>query len=867
MSPDSLRLAVRRAAAQRGVLTVATAVLLVVVVLVTACGVTLRVAAQEGVRAGLDRAPATDRVVVVSGDPEDAAGLAAADAAVRARLAEALAPAAPAVQRRTASSTYAVRGGRPQDRVVVGVYAGIRAHARLDAGAWPERPTEVAVPVAAARALGLAVGDEVVLAGQDGSTLRLVVSGTWTPREAPDGWWAEDPQAAAGVRTGGGFRTLGPLLLPEDLPAGGVGLLTDPRVSWVASPRLTALSGDQLETVAERLSRLSQDGPARLADDLPDPRVVTRLDDVLRSLGPALTAARTAVGVPAVLLLALALAALALAGGVLADARLGDVALRESRGTSRRQVVRQAGLEVLTLGLLVAAVALWPAPLLVAATTSARAPGVRAGDVLWTVGAVLVGAVLLARAASTRPAGTAPVTGWRRLVPRPTQVVEVLVLALAVVAGQQALSGGATPLVRSAAPGLLVLAALLLLARLVPWLTRWTRGAVDRARGPVGSVVAWELSRRVQSQRSALLTTGLAAAVAVLLAGLLGSWSTSQDEQGAVATAAETRVAGLDPDTAARVLDAVGGVGGVGGVVVQRRTAGLGSTTGTLLVVPAATAGEVLVSPAPSDWDRLLSRLVPAPGADELPGLVSPALAAQTGDGERVSLEVADATVPVRVVGVVPGFPTTGADEPAVMVDRDALAGLLGGVPAESVSTDHSEVWTGAAASRVREVVPEAEVTTRTQVADELRAGPVGTGLVGGSALALLAAGVLGVLAALTETVAGLRRRRRELTALRAQGLSRRHLVIAVGLERAALLGLSVLAGGTTGWLVLRVLVTHLVTTDTGATPAPAVHVVVPWLLLVATGAVAVLVLVGLALVAAARVAGRPLGPDLRESV
>ena len=867
---DGARLVVRRASSQREVLAVAAAVLLVTVVLVTACGVALRVASQSGVRAGLDRAAPADRVVVVSGNPEDAAGLADADAAVRRALGSAVAPAPAGVQRRTVSASYALRGAAERDRLVLGVYEGARRHGRLVGGAWPTGPDQVAVPRAAATALGISVGDDLQLLGQDDRVLRARVAGVWEVVDPDDAFWAEDPLALDGVSDDGGFRTFGPLLRPDDLAAAGVGTLVDPRVSWVSTPGLARLSAADLDRVQARVDALEQDGADDLASSLPDPRVVTRLDDVLLALGPSLTAARTSVTVPTLLLLALAVASLVLAGRVVADARAGDVRLRESRGHSRTQVLRAAGAEMLVVGLVVGAIGPWLAPPLVRAVVAAAGqsravPSLEPTDWLWVGATVLVAVLLLTRAAGGSGGSTArstSATGWRRLLPSPRQVVEVLVLVLALVAWQQSGTTGSPTLVTAAAPTLVVLAVLLVAARLVPVAARVAGGWVGRTRGLLSSVVGWELTRRVEQQRSSLVATGLAAAVTVLLAGLVASWAASQDDQAAVATAARVRVSGL---TTAQAEDLTARVGGV---VVDRRSAGLPSGDGTVLVLPGDEAAGVLDAPVAGGWPRLLDRLQDRlqGRTDGVPALVSRAVAEQAGDGERVSLELGDTTLPITVVGVLPAIPTTGPSDAALLVDRAALARRLGKVPPPGLSSDDTEVWTDAPAGEVRRGAPGATVVDRADVADDLRSGPVGTGLLAGSVLALVAAVMLGVLASLSDTATTLRVRRRELASLRAQGLSRRRLVQAVALERAALLLTATLLGAAIGWLALRLFLGRLVLADSGVLPSPAAEATAPWVLLVGGTALVLLALVALVALAAARVARRPLGADLRET-
>lgn len=847
-------------------LVLVTLVLLVVVLLVTGCSVALRVAAQESLRAALDRAAPADRVVVVAGGP-DATGLERADDAVVGLLRSELAPAGVEVTRRTRSASYALRGGADGDRVVLGLYPDAPQHATLVAGAWPatEQPDGVAVPASAARALRLEPGDDLTVVDTDGRARELEVTGVWRADDPADGYWAEDALGQVGLQTSGSFRTVGPLLLPAgDAAFEG---LADPRVSWVATPRLSGLSAVELGRVGDGLERLEESGVRRLGEDLPDAEVVSRADDVVRGLDAPLAVARTAVAVPALLLLALGVASVLLAGRVLGEARAGDVRLRGSRGWSRAQVARDTALELGVPTLVVLAVAPWLAPPLVAGVLALTGAGttstdLQAGDWLWATTAAVTALAVLVRAGGL-PAPRHAASGWRRLVPDLRLVLEVVAVVLAVAAWQQSTATGSDPggLAVTAAPVLLVVALLLVLSRVVPWAVGAAAAAlsgVRRSRGLVGPVAAWELTRRPDRHRPLLVATGLAAATTVLLAGLVGSWASSQDQQAAVTTAAPVRVTGLTTDQAAEVADAGDGIS------VERREVRLGDGSGVLLALPAREAPAALDPPEGADWVGPIAALASGPADDEsVPALVSRAVADRTGGGDSISVRLDDTTLRLRVVGVLDELPTVGPDDAGLLVDGEALRRALGRVPGRAVASDDTEAWVrsdpgGPAPAGAR-------VLVREQVAEELRSGPVGTGLLAGSTLALGAALLVGVLATLAGAASSLRARQGELAALRAQGLARRDVVASVLLERTALLLLAVALGGATGALVLRLLLERLVVTDTGAAVAPAAEVSLPWLPLLAAGGVVLAVLLALVLGAAVRAARRPLGTDLRE--
>lgn len=85
----------------------------------------------------------------------------------------------------------------------------------LAEGRWPadDGPTEIAVPVAVARTLGIDVGDTLVLAARNGSeTYEAAVVGMFTFDDVDDVAWFNDVMVVEGAITSAGNTVHGPLI-------------------------------------------------------------------------------------------------------------------------------------------------------------------------------------------------------------------------------------------------------------------------------------------------------------------------------------------------------------------------------------------------------------------------------------------------------------------------------------------------------------------------------------------------------------------------------------------------------------------------------------------------------------------------------
>ncbi|HEY9484748.1 MAG TPA: hypothetical protein VIR00_17490, partial [Micromonosporaceae bacterium] len=138
------------------------------------------------------------------------------------------------------------------DRVILAADADLAAHATLTAGHWPDataavpadQPAPGALQADAASALGVSVGDELVVGGEDHSRLVTVVA-TWEPTDPRDPLWFGDPTVATGriQDAGNGESGFGPLVVAE---ANLSELGSAPLVTWTIVPDASRVTSGEL---------------------------------------------------------------------------------------------------------------------------------------------------------------------------------------------------------------------------------------------------------------------------------------------------------------------------------------------------------------------------------------------------------------------------------------------------------------------------------------------------------------------------------------------------------------------------------------------------------------------------------------------
>jgi ABC-type lipoprotein release transport system permease subunit len=660
---DPARLLRRRARAQAGLL--ALVCLLAGLVTATLVGTSgyVGIAARDGLTASLrsaDPAAAAVRVHTrLSDDP------AAQEDAAREVVADHLGalPVAVRTTARSLSVQAAAADGRPLGSVVAGADERLADRAEVVDGAWPPGAgggVPAALNVDAASALGVAVGDELVLTGDSRSTpLTVQVAALWRPADPADPAWFGDAVDLDG--TDGSVA--GPLVLREaDLAAVPALAL----VRWTLVPDPDALRPEQLPALRAALAAL---GPALQEDDAVNRQgvqVAGDLDRTLADVDRALTAVRGVSTSAALLAVLVGLVVLGQLARLLVEVRGPETVLLRSRGvTVGRSAAWAAAESAVVVGAGAAAGA--AGAVLALRPLGAVPPAVVAGG---AVGVVAVGVAMLTGTAAARSSralrAARPDAGRLRTgAAGGAVVVAVAVTALAawrladlgspVVVGADGRSS-VDPLAAAAVPFALVLVALLAAVALAPLArlgARWT--ARRPGLGPV--LTARQVVRRPTAHAASAALVALTVAISVFVPAYVGT-SRAQREAAAVAsTGADLRVDLGDRRAVADASDpadravaagvaAVAAAPGVTKVAPARADAvALGGVDAELVALPAAELGAVALPPAGVAAGDLAAVAV----ADGLPGVPLPAGASRltaaadvtTAGGVALDAEVA----------------------------------------------------------------------------------------------------------------------------------------------------------------------------------------------------------------------------------
>ncbi|MYQ32291.1 ABC transporter permease, partial [Streptomyces sp. SID4956] len=311
----------------------------------TAYSTTIGDAALRHALANPRDAAGTTLLVKTESLPE--AGRSAADAAVR-RAAERAYDGLPVTLRTLArSGPYGLPPSLRPDRRAKGEepdlthFAALdRTQVRITEGRMPSaRPAgpeiEVALPVAAARELGLRPGARITLDNRlEGPAARVRVTGLYRPADTSAPYWQLDELAGRGIVTVH-FTTYGPLLADPAVLTGGrvsagpVGWLASADFSSMTTGRIDALRTAMKRSVAALPSAPALHGSATATADLP-----ATLDRVER----ALFVSRSTLLVVVLQLALLAACALLLVARLLTADRAAETRLLRARGASRARV-------------------------------------------------------------------------------------------------------------------------------------------------------------------------------------------------------------------------------------------------------------------------------------------------------------------------------------------------------------------------------------------------------------------------------------------------------------------------------------------------------------------------------------------------
>ena len=215
----------------------------------------------------------------------------------------------------------------------------------------------------------------------------------------------------------------------------------------------------------------------------------------------------------------------------------------------------------------------------------------------------------------------------------------------------------------------------------------------------------------------------------------------------------------------------------------------------------------------------------------EVPAAVSRELAdaVETKVGGRLSAVVDGTAVQLRVAAIVPTVPSAPG-RLAVLADADTLSRAL--IGSGSLDPVVDGWWVGHPTADLVDQLSALEfgtVTTKQQVADQLSQGPLRASVPAAlltlvlASAAMLLAGVILVLSAERHS------RAVEVARLRALGLTRRDARRLLLVEYGAFLVPLVIVGTLIGAAAAALLGPHLIRSDRGAAPVPAVLVAWPW--------------------------------------
>ncbi|MEU8276853.1 FtsX-like permease family protein [Microbispora bryophytorum] len=864
MVSGRLPLVVRRALAEPLLLAAAFGSILLATTAISALLLHAGSATQAGVRRALDTAPlaATATVVTSSVTAGDFAG---ADRAVRAGIAHAHGEVPVRVTVRVESASYALKeedhGGRPV-LTRFAAYEGLDGQADLVSGRWPTEGTTVALSEPAARAMGVATGDEFTVVGRlDGKPVRVRVTGVFRLRDPDDSRWKGEELLRYGTQTGD-FTSRGPLVVPAgaflDRFATGVS------ARWLAEPDLRRLSPDRLRPFSASVAAVSAD----VRSGCPRCSVTETLSGTLLRLDRGALVARSTMLVPVLQLLVLSAYALALTARLLAEHRRMETALLRSRGGGSPRLAAMAAGEALLIALPCAPAAPFLAPVLLRLMSAfpwIEATGVeppRAPD--GTTFAVAAAVALACAAMLAAP----PLLAARRtyveeqavrgradrpgLVQRAGADVALLVLAALAVwrlRGQDApettrLGGelGLDPLV-GAGPALALLCGGMAALRLVPAVARVAERATRRRPGFGPALAARQVSRRPARYSGPALLLTMATAIGVLSLTTAATWRGAQEDRARHLAGAALRVPALPGDDA-RTFTTLPGVAAA--VPAHRARVVADGADATLIAADAAHLSRVLLlrpdlselSPA-----TLTSRIAGSAGRP-LPVVVTPGLA------DTVRITAGTASIPIRVVGVVTAMPGTPEGAPAMLADLSALRGQ-GAKGADWpvtewwLAADGNDTTRAATALARRDVVDVATLTAG------YRDDPTAAGLQGALLLGFAAALAFAVLGFLVNAAVSARERRGEFAVLGALGVSFRQTLGLLAAEQSFVIGLSLAGGVALAVAVSAAVVPPMVTAGYATGGGLPVLLHIPWpqvaALAVAVLAVLAVIVAGLA--------------------
>jgi ABC-type antimicrobial peptide transport system permease subunit len=475
------------------------------------------------------------------------------------------------------SAVYAVPelDGEKKAFTYFGEYSSIQEHASLISGEWPTLPGTIAMPDAAVAGFSLNLGDTVTVMVGDNPVSNEIVA-TYTANDPTSAYWHDDPTRALGFdpnfplpdsRAFVATNAMGPLLFAP----GGMDDAAVPvsRLDSTFQPEFSRLDVADLSGLVDRLADAGNDIPADMGDVASFVVYFSDLDETTATAASGLVVTRSTVVVASLLLLVLAIAALAQTAKLLFEGRAAERRLMQSRGASRRQVLRLSLIEAIAIGVvtfiaspflaLVVYRVLAAQPPMEAAGMASSAPLSLQTVLLAAVIAIVFVVILVAPLLRKSRVELARGARQRRFSGVMSSGLDVGLVVLAAVAYWQ-LSSYRSPVEQSASlavdpllvagPAIALLAGALLCMRFIPLFARLLERVAARSTGALIPLAAWEVARRSQRAIAAVLLLTLALAVATFSLSFLATWEQSQVDQADVAVGAPLRVPAVEGQTA-----------------------------------------------------------------------------------------------------------------------------------------------------------------------------------------------------------------------------------------------------------------------------------------------------------------------------
>ncbi|TQL48235.1 FtsX-like permease family protein [Homoserinimonas aerilata] len=469
------------------------------------------------------------------------------------------------------------------------------AEAELVVGRWPTSGLGIAMPEAAARSLGVGVGDTFTLVN-DETPVELHVDGLY--RSSPDSgvFWQNDPLAAAGnavdfAEPGRSFyfpvHAVGPLIAaPNGVDASHI---PPAQLSVVEHPSFTSTGVAGLPALHERVADAEIE-IARAAEYPGEMLIIdTKMDTALDAVSEGLTASRAAALIIILLVLVVVAVAVASVTRLLADARAAEFELLRSRGASWLQTSLAVAIDATAIAIVVALASPWGGVLLHALIVGS-APLNKAGLEQWVLpdAAVWSGAIAFAVviAALIFVPSVAPrqltATTWAPAMAVATESA-VVVAAMLMVWRIAAVQPEGGDLLLTATPAVLLIAAVIIGSRVLIVATRGIAALTSKARGAILPLGGWFAARGPGRSAGAVLIA-LTVGASVVILGVNATWQQSVQNEAAVALGAPARVESGDVSIAPSIAASA--------APVMRRDALISKTD------PAGPGGPVPVAPA-----------------------------------------------------------------------------------------------------------------------------------------------------------------------------------------------------------------------------------------------------------------------------